>query len=241
MLACFTGGVNLRAKGIQRNVDHREFAVLAHRQIDLTADLVVKVRPGVQTAGDIVQALVGDLAAQRDVGGLLLLELLQDAAQLGLARALRRVIYPKADQPLRGAILAQDAQCREVAALAAPLKTVVAGQRAIAGQRSLVGGAQCAGQAGVEQICVGVAQPGRCGHTKHCRQGRIHLGIAAGQRVFDRHTKGLALGHRQQQAAKHACGRRVVNLGGCGVQGVQLHRGRDQGQCSVSGVIGPFE
>ena len=148
------------AKGSSLDQHQRELAVLARRQVDLAPQLVLEVRPCVQTGGAVAQALVVQLAAQLSRWR---------AAAARAARARRAtecpsgaagLVGPDAAQPaLAGLARAtRHAQHGKVVARAGPFEAVLAAQRLRLRQRRLLGGTPGRGQRRVDQLGIGAAQ-----------------------------------------------------------------------------------
>ena len=90
---------DLVAERVDLDQHHRELAMLARGQVDFAAQLVLEVASRVQPGCRIAQALVRQFQTQLLVGALLLLELFERGAQLGILLPLRRLVEPEAAQP----------------------------------------------------------------------------------------------------------------------------------------------
>jgi len=157
-------------------------------------------------ADAVAQALVGQFAAQRVVGALLLFDLLQRRAQQRLLTAfLGRVVPDAAQQPHAVCIGRRgQAQDAEVAAAAVPVVPVFAEQRLALRQGGVVCGAQRADDAAVEQLGVGAPQHLRRRAADDSGHAVIDMQVAATGAVL--HGQQIAtLGqHSRQQRAQHS-------------------------------------
>ena len=168
-------------------------SVLAHRQVDLAAQLVLEVRAAVQARGRVAQRLVGEFTLQQFVGTLLLFDLLERGAQLGLLLALGGEVAPHAAQPAcaRGVGRHGPAQHGKVAAAAAQFEAVFTRQRLAVGGGRLLGRAQHGRHGGLEEFGVGVVQHLGHGPLQDAGHGRTGQHVAAAAQVL--HGEHLAV------------------------------------------------
>ena len=210
----------LRVAGERIDLDQHqsELAMLARRQVDFAPQLVFELRSRVQPGGLVAHALVSQFQAQRFVGTLLLLELLQGGAKLRLLVPCGASVDPDAAQPALAARADTHRSLHgKVMPSPGPFEAQLTAGRLGLGQHRLLGGTPTGRQQRLDQVGIGASQHG-LGRTAEERRHRVvRVDVAATGHFLDRQQRTLAgqpgierVGKQQRQIL----GRLVVEVAG---------------------------